>query len=72
MTEGAAISAIKNVASVTNLIANLIMRASCFPRRGLQPPLLTPHGSGHSLDIRRAKDDRDGQRRFRPAPGLSL
>ncbi len=31
MAAGAAISAIENIASVTNLIAKLIMRASCFP-----------------------------------------
>jgi hypothetical protein len=39
MTAGAAISAIENIASVTNLIAKLIMRASCFPVWGrfLQP-----------------------------------
>jgi hypothetical protein len=31
MTEGAVTSAIKKTASVTNLIASLIMRTSCFP-----------------------------------------
>jgi hypothetical protein len=31
MTGGAVTSAIKKTASVTNLIASLIMRASCFP-----------------------------------------
>ena len=29
--EGAATSAIENIASVNNLITSLIMRASCFP-----------------------------------------
>jgi hypothetical protein len=33
MTGGAAISAIENIASVANLIGDLIMRASCFAVR---------------------------------------
>jgi hypothetical protein len=33
VSEGEAISAIRNIASVTNLIINLIMRVSCFPER---------------------------------------
>jgi hypothetical protein len=37
MTEGAAISAIKKIASVTNLITDLIMRVSCVAARTLQP-----------------------------------
>src|SRR6202022_1158280 len=37
MTGGAAISAIENIASVTNLIAKLIMRASCFPMWAIPP-----------------------------------
>jgi hypothetical protein len=31
MTEGAATSAIKKLASAVNLITSLIMHASCFP-----------------------------------------
>jgi hypothetical protein len=37
MAAGAAISAIENIASVTNLIANLIIRASCFPVWAIPP-----------------------------------
>src|SRR5258708_20158389 len=44
MTDGAAISAIKKVPSVTNLTTDLIMRVSCVPARTLQPTY-KPHAA---------------------------
>src|SRR5882757_10004637 len=50
--EGAAISAIENIASVTNLITSLIMRASRFV---IVPIVQTPPCLKHSRDVVPAK-----------------
>jgi len=63
MAAGAAISAIENIASVTNLIAKLIMSASCFPVWRAIPPAarIKPRfAKDIPEEIRLPEDDRDG------------